>query len=48
MEGPLSAPGVHSQLTLGLLVGTLLMASESLTCVLGLPLLPWGALVSVV
>ena len=48
MEGPLPAPGVHSQLTLGLLVGTLLMASESLTCVLGLPLLPWGALVSVV
>ena len=48
MEGPLPAPGVHSQLNLGLLVSALLMASESLTRVLGFHLLPWGALVSVV
>lgn len=48
MEGTLPAAGVHSQLTLEQLGGTLLLASESLTRVPGLPLLPWGALVCVV
>nr|CAI9709397.1 unnamed protein product [Rangifer tarandus platyrhynchus] len=48
MEGVLPAPGVHSQLTLEQLGGALLLASERLTRVPGLPLLSWGALVCVV
>ena len=48
MEGVGPAPGVHGQLTLEQLGGALLLASESVTRVPGLRLLPWGALVCVV
>ena len=48
MEGVGPAPGVHGQLALEQLGSALLLASESLARVLGLRLLPWGALVCVV